>query len=139
MAACVFFHSFMDDLAEGVFTFATDTIRLGLSNTAPTAATDDEWSDITEISTGNGYTGPQALDNQTSTQTSGTYSFNADDEVFTASGGAIATFRYVVMYDDDATNDELICYWDYGSGVDLADGESLTVDFTTAILQWASS
>lgn len=51
---------------------------------------------------------------------------------FTASGGSIATFRYVVLYNDTATNDELIGWWDYGSAVTLASGETFTVDFDAA-------
>ncbi len=138
MASAVFFHAFVEDLAEGVHDFALDTFTIALSNTAPTAATDDELVDITQIANGNGYTtGGQALDNPTSSQTSGTYSFNADDEVFTASGGTMATFQYAVLYNNSATNDEIICYWDNGSGISLADTESCTIDFTTAILQWS--
>jgi hypothetical protein len=50
----------------------------------------------------------------------------------TASGGAVAPFRYVIIYNDTAANDELICYFDYGSDLTLADGESLTLDFSAA-------
>ena len=140
MAAFVFFDAFMEDLAEGVHDFSSDTLHWGLTNTAPTVATDDEWADITEISAGNGYSaGGQAVDNVTSSQTSGTYSLNFDDEVFTASGGAIAQFRYSVLYNQTATNDELIGYVDKGSAIDLADTESCTIDITTACIQWTTA
>lgn len=45
-----------------------------------------------------------------------------------------------MLYNDGATNDELIGYWDYGvGGVTLADGESLTIDFdgSNGVLQLA--
>ena len=53
------------------------------------------------------------------------------DEVFTASGGSMATFRYVVIYNDSQTSpaDALVAWYDYGSGLTLADTETFTIDF----------
>jgi hypothetical protein len=34
-----------------------------------------------------------------------------------------------VLYNDTASNDELIGYWDYGAAVTLANGETFIVDF----------
>jgi hypothetical protein len=50
------------------------------------------------------------------------------DLVLTASG-AVATFRFVGIYNDTATNDELVCFFDHGSDVTLANGETYTLDF----------
>jgi len=33
------------------------------------------------------------------------------------------------LYNDTATNKELIGWWDYGSAITLASGETFTVDF----------
>jgi hypothetical protein len=51
--------------------------------------------------------------------------------VFTASGGAIANFRYICLYNDTPTSptDPLIGWWDYGSTLTLNSGDSLTVKF----------
>ena len=38
-------------------------------------------------------------------------------------------FRYAVLYNDSATNKELIGWWDNGASVTLASGESFTVDY----------
>jgi uncharacterized protein (DUF2252 family) len=97
-------------------------------------------TDLTEIGAGNGYTagGTQATISSSS-QTGGTYKLVLADVVFTASGGSIGPFRYAVLYNDTATNDELIGWWDYGSSITLLTGETFTVDFdaTTGVLQVA--
>lgn len=114
-----------------------DTLKVALCNTDPTAGTNvvsdgnGVLANVTEIS----YTNLSArtLQNVTSTQTSGTYKLSADDLVLTASGGAVAAFRYVVIYDDTVTSpaDPIIGYYDYGSSLTLNDGDTFTIDIGT--------
>lgn len=123
------FNSFVEAVAEKAHNLGSDTLKVMLTNSAP-GASDTQKSDLTEISAGNGYTaGGTAATISSSSQTSGTYKLVLADVVFTASGGTIGAFRYAVLYNDTASNDELIGYWDYGSSITLADGETLTVDF----------
>lgn len=125
------FNSFLENLAEKVHNLGADTLKVALSNSAP-AATNTVMSDITQISAGNGYTsGGTAASISSSAQTSGIYKLVLADVVFTASGGSIGPFRYVVLYNDTPTSpaDPLIGWWDYGSSSTLADGETFTVDF----------
>lgn len=123
------FNSFVEALDEKAHNFQSDVIKVMLSNTAPTAANSVK-ADITEISAGNGYTaGGTAATTTSSSQTGGVYKLVLGDVVFTASGGSIGPFRYVVLYNDTATNDELVCWYDYGSSISLASGETFTVDF----------
>ena len=128
MATFSKFNSFVEALAEKVHNLGSDTLKVMLTNSAPSAANTVK-ANITEISAGNGYTaGGTQADISSSSQTSGTYKLVLADVVFTASG-AVGPFRYVVLYNDTATNDELIAYADYGSSVSLANGETFTVDF----------
>jgi hypothetical protein len=83
-------------------------------------------SNLTQISYTN--LSARAITTSTSSQSSGTYKLVLTDLVLTASG-AVATFRYVAIYNDTATNDELICWFDHGSDVTLANGETYTLDF----------
>ena len=139
MASFVKFYSFVEAVAEKVHNLGADTLKVALTNTAPTAATDTQLSNITQIANGNGYTtGGTTAALVTSAQTSGTYKLVLDDVVFTASG-SLGPFRYAVLYNDTATNDELIGYWDYTSSVTLATTETFTVNFdgTTGVLTLA--
>jgi hypothetical protein len=131
------FNSFVETLAEKVHNLGSDTIKVMLSNAAPSASNTVK-ANLTDISAGNGYTaGGTATTISASSQTSGTYKLIGGDVVFTASGGSIGPFRYAVIYNDTATNDELIGWWDYGSAVTLAEFDTFTVDLdpTNGILQ----
>ena len=141
MAAFTKFNAFVENLAEGKFGLGTDTLKVYLSNTTPDAAADGVKADLAEISAGNGYTaGGNTASITSSSQTSGTYKLVlGDPATWTASGGSIGPFRYAVLYSDTAASDELIGYWDYGTSITLADGESFAVDFdpSTGVLTLA--
>lgn len=137
MAAFNKFDQFVVDLAAGshVLTTAGSLLRICLSNTAPVAATDAVLTDITQISYTNiTETVPADVTNVGAESPAGTWDVSGTDVVLNATG-AVATFRYVVLYNDTPTSpvDPLIGWWDYGSGVTLASGESFTVDFGTSI------
>lgn len=133
MASFVKFEKFTEDLAKKVHDLHNDTANVYLSNTAPNVATNTIKTDIAEIATGNGYTGPVDTQNTVS-RTGGTTSVVGVDVVVTASG-AVGPFRYVILYNDTPTSplDPLIGYWDYGSSISLAAGETFTVDFGTSL------
>lgn len=129
MASFNKFNSFVEALAEKVHNLGTDTLKIALTNSAP-LATNTVLANITQITAANGYTaGGNTASITSSSQTSGTYKLVLGDVTFTASGGAMAAFRYAVLYNDTATNDELIGWYDYGSSVTLADTETFTLDY----------
>lgn len=134
------FDKFVLNVSQKVFNLGSDTLKVALSNVAPTGSSNNQLSDITQITAANGYTsGGTATTISSSTQTSGTYKLVVADVVFTASGGSIASFRYAVFYDATATNSELIGYHDYGSAIAPATGETFTwdADPSTGILTLA--
>lgn len=134
MASFNKFNQFVEDLAKGVHNFTDDTtctVTVALTNAsnAP-VATNSVLANLTQISYTN--LSSRVITGVTAEQTSGTVSFTASDLVLTASG-TVATFRYVVLYNDDPTSpaDPLIGWYDYGSDVTLNNGETFTIDFTT--------
>ena len=126
MATFVKSQPFVEQLAEKVHNLGSDTLTVALTNTAPNA-TDATLSQITQISYTN--CSSRALTTSASSQTSGTYKLVIDDLVLTASGGSVGPFRYVVIYNDTAASDQLICYFDYGSSITVAAGETFTLNF----------
>lgn len=132
------FNQTIEDIAHGVHNFSADTIKYALTNTLP-VATNTVLANITEIS----YTnltddgpGSRGITVATSEGSDGSYELVLTDLTITASGGAIAQFRYVVIYNDTPTSpaDPLIAWFDYGSAVDVADGETFKLDFGAQFL-----
>lgn len=114
MAAGTFtlFNSVAELIADGTIDLDSHTFKMALltSSYTPSLA-HDEYADLTnEVANGNGYTtGGETLTGITWGQTSGVATFDSDAVVWTASGGTI-TARYAVIYDDTASNKNLIGY-----------------------------
>lgn len=119
------------NLIDGVHDYDAHTFKVMLSNTAPNVSTHTVRADATEISAGNGYTSGGTATTISTSTSSGTAKVTATDVVFTASGGSIGPFRYAIIYNDTPTSpaDPLIAYYDYGSSITLASGETFTTDF----------
>lgn len=133
MASYNKFQQFVEDTLKGVHNFTSDatsslTVALCAAANAP-VATNSVLANLTQVSYTN--LSSRVLVNVTAEHTTGTVTITADDLVLTASG-AVATFRYVVIYNDDPTSpaDPLVCWFDHGSDVTLANGETYTIDFT---------
>lgn len=121
------FNSFVGALAQKKFNLNSDSLKLMLTNVAPVGATNAVKTDITELGAGNGYTaGGLATTFVSGNTTTGVYKLILTAAAWTAAGGSIGPFRYVVLYDDTATNKDLIGYWDYGVALTLTDGNIFT-------------
>ena len=120
------FECFVEDVAEGVHNLGSDQLVVALTNSAPTTGTDDQLSDITEISYTN--LSSRNVTTTSSAQASGVYSLILTDLTLTASG-AVGPFQYIVLYNDTSTNDELIGWLDYGSAVSMTSAETFDLDW----------
>lgn len=142
MAAFNKFNQFVEDIAEKVHNLGADTLKVYLTNNAPSASADAVIADLAGLGTANGYTSGGATASITSSaHTAGTYKLVLADVVWTASGGNIGPFQYFVLYNDTPTSpaDPLIGWWDYGSAVTILSGDSFTwdADATTGVLTLA--
>tara|TARA_B100000035_G_scaffold49461_1_gene38028 strand:+ start:22209 stop:22649 length:441 start_codon:yes stop_codon:yes gene_type:complete len=129
-------NGFVEHLSEGVHNLGTDQLVLALSNTAPSAETTAPTTstancilaNVTQVS----YTdlSTRNVTTTTSEQSSGTYRLVLQD-ITLSSTGTVGPFRYIYLYNDTPTSpaDPLIGYFDYGAGLTLNNGESLTIDF----------
>jgi len=132
-------NDFVENVAHGVHSLDTDQLVVALSDTAPGSETPDPTTtgngvltNVTEITYTNlSGTNPRNITTTSSAESGGTYKLTLTDLTLTASGGSVGPFRYIYVYDDTPTSpaDPLIGYYDYGSSLTLADGESLTIDF----------
>jgi len=138
MATFTKLNGFVEHFAEKVHNLGADQLVIALSNTAPgsestppTGATATcVLANVTQVSYTNCST--RNITTTSSAQSAGTYKLTLTDLTLTASGGSVGAFRYVYIYNDTATNDELIGYYDYGSSITLASGESLLINFDDA-------
>ena len=131
------YQQFVEDLCKGVHNFtsdATSSITVALSNTIADAdATKATLSQISQVAYTN--LSSRIVTGVTAEHTTGTMHLTAGDLILSATG-AVATFQYIILYNDDPTSpaDPLIGWYDYGTTVTLASGESFTIDFATDIL-----
>src|SRR5574343_315688 len=134
MASFNKFQDFVEQLGKGVHQLhaAGHTIKVYLSNEAP-VNTDTQKSDIADISSEHGYSGPVDIQNDY-TESGGTGTMTGVEGEWTASGGTVGPFRYVILFNDDVAGDPLIGWWDYGSAITLQDGEKFKVDFGASVL-----
>ena len=106
MAAFNKFRQFVEDLAEGVHNFSSDatcTLTAALTATANAPVnTNTVLANLTQISYTN--LSSRVIPVSASSQTAGTYTLACTDTMLTASGGSVAAFQYVAIYNDDPTS-----------------------------------
>lgn len=129
MAAYNKFYDFSEQLVRGTHNFASNVFKVYLSNDTPSQSADAVKADLAEISAGNGYTAGGTSTTITISETTGTTTVSGTQVQWTATG-AVGPFRYAVLYNDTSASDNLVAWWDYGSSISLANGESFTVKFS---------
>ena len=120
-------NTFYKALAEKVHNLASDQLVVALcaSANAP-VATYTKLSDLTQVSYTN--LSSRNITTTSSTQSSGTYKLTLTDLTLTATG-TVATFRYAVIYNDTATNKELIGWIDCGTDIIMQNTDTYKLDF----------
>lgn len=137
------FNQFVQDLGSKVHNLGSDSLKLYITNTAP-SATNAVKADLgTELATTNcnyttGGIAVPATVSYTLTGNTSKLATNGAAPVVTATG-TTGSFRYVVLFNDTPTSPlkPLIGWWDYGSSISLNNGETFTIslDPTNGILQ----
>lgn len=129
MAAFTKANNFVFALGQGLHNLSANaSLRAVLALTSISAGV-SVYASVTEITAGNGYaTGGLVFTGTTWSTAAGTARLKAADLVWTASGGSIANFQYVLVVDDKATADNIIGFWDYGAPVTITNGNTFTLD-----------
>lgn len=127
--------AFRETLVEGI-NAGTDTWRIILSNTLPTAAGTTNQASAAELTTTGGYTvNGNTAAVSTSTQSGGVYKLVLSSPTAWTGSGAGFTVRYALLWDQTANS--IAGWWDYGSSQAVAAGETFTVtlDGTNGVFQ----
>lgn len=133
------FNVLAHELGEEVHNFGSDTLKFALTNTAP-SATDLNFNltNHPAPAAANGYTaGGNTIAGVTWTQSTddAVLAFSTDC-VFTATGGQLGPFRYVVAYNSSSTGttNAAIGYWSNTAGsITLEDTETFTITAGTIV------
>jgi hypothetical protein len=130
------FEEFVGELGKGTHQLhaAGHVLKAYLTNNAPSASADAVKADLAGITEQNGYA-PADIQ-QDYTEAGGTGTLTAVDHTWTASGGSFGPFRYAVIFNETPTSpaDPLVCWYDYGSSITVASGETFKIDFEASLL-----
>lgn len=131
MATYNYFNQFVEDLCKGVHDLSTQQLVVALCAASPSATDDAVLADLTTINHTNLST--RNITTTSCEQTAGTVKLILADLTLTASD-TVPQFRYVVIYNDGTTvlTNPLICWYDYGSNVDMLATETFKLDFNAS-------
>lgn len=134
MASYNKFQDFVEQLGLAKHNLNTDALHVYLSNTTPSASGDAVKADLAEIAAGNGYSADGIDTLNTFAEAAGTGTLTGTKAVWTASGGSMAAFQYVVLMNFTQTSPlkPLIGWWDYASALTLLSGETFSVKFNSS-------
>lgn len=122
-----------EDIANKIHDFNSDTFRWVLSNTAPVLTSTFLLSNITQISTGGGYTqmsdGAGGLSTTLSFSRSGQTTTVSGTQVVLTATGAVGPFRYLILVNDTPTSplNPVVGWLDHGSAVTMANTDTYTI------------
>lgn len=128
------FQDFAEQLGLAKHNLNTDALHVYLTNAVPSASLDAVKADLAEIAAGNGYTADGIDTLNTWAEAAGTGTLTGTKAVWTATGGSMAAFQYVVLmnFTQATPLKPLIGWWDYGSSLTLLVGETFSVKFNSS-------
>jgi hypothetical protein len=125
-------HDLFRAMAAGEIVIGSHTFKAALFTSSATVDADNVGLSAlgaTQLSTANGYTSGGATVTVTVADSDGSNNVAVDssDPSWTASGGSIGPFRYVVWYDDTHASDQIVYELDLGSDVTITTGNTWSV------------
>jgi hypothetical protein len=126
------FLDFTEQQIIGTHDWDSNTFKIMLVNSPAPVNTNTIKSQLTEIAATGTYPAGGTATTITVSETSGVTTVRGTEVTFLASGGNIGPFRYAVLYNDTATNKNLVAWWDNGASITLNTGDSFIVRFSTA-------
>jgi hypothetical protein len=125
MLTGVKFNSFTAEAWRGTFNFDADTLKLMLTLVTPVVGNTVK-ANLTEIAAGGGYTAGGEDVGVVLTAVGGVATITGDEIQWIGSGGGMAPFQFLALYDDTPTSplDPLMFFWDNLVPITLAAGES---------------
>jgi hypothetical protein len=113
-----------EKLADGVFDLDTQTFKMAictnvqaLAATFAGTSTDCRYADLTAEVVGSGYTAGGKTLSATWVRSTGTVTFDVDDQAWTSS--TLTDCKYAVIYADN-TNDDLLCFCELDTVTNLS-------------------
>ena len=133
------FQDFVEQLGLEQHNLDADTLKIALTNVLPvnTQTVFDPVTNHAAPAAANGYTTGGDDVTNTWAESGGTATLDGSQIVVTATAGGIGPFQYLVLYNDTNATDMLIAYYDHGSAVTLASGETFTINITTDLFTLA--
>ena len=125
------FQDFSEQLVRGEHDFDADVFKVVLTNSLP-LATYTQLSQISQLSTGGGYTSGGEITTISIAEVSGTTTVSGTQLQWTGSGSGFGPFQYAVLYNETTANDLLIAWFDYGSAISVNASETFTLKFNNA-------
>ena len=127
------FEEFSLELSSGVHDLSADTLNFGIVTVAPTAAdATPRWGNYSanQISIGGGYTGPVVLTSSL-IKAAGVTTLQCTSFIIPQNAsGQGSTVAYGVLYNDTATNDEAIAFFELGT-IDIT-ADNVVIKFNNA-------
>lgn len=128
MATVVEFESFSEALSTKLLQLETDTFKAYFTNTAPSASLDLVLSDLpSELANGNGYTTGGLTADIDLSRSGGQSTVTLGTALVLTATGAVGPFRYVAFYSDTSAADNLMCFFDHGSSITMANTDTYTI------------